>query len=304
MIVPTPHAQFRQNAAQGIMFMCLAILIMPVMNGMAKSLTVDHPVAMVVWARFTGHLVAMTLVFWPSRGWRLFKTARPAVQLARSAIMFLSNGCYIGALSVVALATASAIMFTAPLIVTALSVPLLGERVGIRRWTAVIVGFFGALIIIRPGLDTPGFDATGPGLVLLLVSAACFAVYQILTRKLSDRDSAETMIVYMPLTGAIAMSCAMPFVGVIPEGWSNWTLFILVGVLGGFTQYFVAKSLEQAPASVVSPYLYGELLVAAIVGFAIFGDFPDTWTWVGAAVIAASGIYIAYREGVLKSHNN
>ena len=286
------------------MFMCLAILIMPVMNGMAKSLTVDHPVAMVVWARFTGHLVAMTLVFWPSRGWRLFKTARPAVQLARSAIMFFSNGCYIGALSVVALATASAIMFTAPLIVTALSVPFLGERVGIRRWTAVIVGFLGALIIIRPGLDTPGFDATEPGLVLLLVSAACFAVYQILTRKLSDRDSAETMIVYMPLTGAIAMSCAMPFVGVIPEGWSNWTLFILVGVLGGFTQHFVTKSLEQAPASVVSPYLYGELLVAAIVGFAIFGDFPDTWTWVGAAVIAASGIYIAYREGVLKSRKN
>ena len=304
MTAPTPHAKFRQNAAQGIMFMCLAILIMPVMNGMAKSLTVDHPVAMVVWARFTGHLVAMTLVFWPGRGWRLFRTARAAVQLARSAIMFLSNGCYIGALSVVALATASAIMFTAPLMVTALSVPFLGERVGIRRWTAVIVGFLGALIIIRPGLDTPGFDATGPGLVLLLVSAACFAVYQILTRKLSDRDSAETMIVYMPLTGAIAMSCAMPFVGVIPEGWSNWTLFILVGVLGGFTQYFVTKSLEQAPASVVSPYLYGELLVAAIVGFAIFGDFPDTWTWVGAAVIAASGIYIAYREGVLKSRNN
>tara|TARA_B100000676_G_scaffold30656_1_gene28763 strand:- start:1422 stop:2078 length:657 start_codon:yes stop_codon:yes gene_type:complete len=218
--------------------------------------------------------------------------------------MFLSNGCYIGALSVVALATASAIMFTAPLMVTALSVPFLGERVGMRRWTAVIVGFLGALIIIRPGLDTPGFDATGPGLVLLLVSAACFAVYQILTRKLSDRDSAETMIVYMPLTGAIAMSCAMPFVGVIPEGWSNWTLFILVGVLGGFTQYFVTKSLEQAPASVVSPYLYGELLVAAIVGFAIFGDFPDTWTWVGATVIAASGIYIAYREGVLKSRSN
>ena len=130
--------------------------------------------------------------------------------------------------------------------------------------------FLGALIIIDLTLRYTGFRRDGPGLVLLLVSAACFAVYQILTRKLSDRDSAETMIVYMPLTGAIAMSCAMPFVGVIPEGWSNWTLFILVGVLGGFTQYFVTKSLEQAPASVVSPYLYGELLVAAIVGFAIF----------------------------------
>lgn len=294
------QTQFRQNAARGILFMCLAILIMPVMNGMAKALTVEHPVAMVVWARFTGHLVAMTLVFWPGRGRRLFKSARLAFQVTRSAIMFLSNGCYIGALSIVALATASAIMFTAPLIVTALSGPFLGERVGIRRWAAVIVGFIGALIIIRPGIDTPGFDASGLGIALLTVSAACFAVYQLMTRKLSDRDSAETMIVYMPLTGAIAMSCAMPFVGVMPEGWINWLLFILVGVLGGFTQYCVTKSLEQAPASVVSPYLYGELLVAALVGFAIFGEFPDFWTWVGAAIIAASGIYIAYREGILK----
>ena len=298
---PLPsQTQFRQNAARGILFMCLAILIMPVMNGMAKALTVEHPVAMVVWARFTGHLVAMTLVFWPGRGRRLFKSARPVFQVARSAIMFLSNGCYIGALSIVALATASAIMFTAPLMVTALSGPFLGERVGIRRWAAVIVGFIGALIIIRPGIDTPGFDASGLGIALLTVSAACFAVYQLMTRKLSDRDSAETMIVYMPLTGAIAMSCAMPFVGVMPEGWTNWLLFILVGVLGGFTQYCVTKSLEQAPASVVSPYLYGELLVAALVGFAIFGEFPDFWTWVGAAIIAASGIYIAYREGILK----
>ena len=299
MTAPQSPSSLRQNVAKGILFMCLAILIMPMMNSMAKALTVDYPLFMVVWARAAGHFVSMALVFWPGRGWRLFKTAKLGMQLARSAVMFASNCSYIAALSTVALATASAIMFTAPLMVTALSQPFLGERVGIRRWSAVIVGFLGALIIIRPGLDTPTFDATGWGLILLMFSAASFAIYQILTRKLSERDSAETMNVYMPLVGTVVLSCAMPFIIVLPLSVADWALFISVGVFGGFTQYFVTKSLEQAPASVVSPYLYGELLIAAILGFAIFGDFPDLWTWVGAGVIAASGVYIAYREGVL-----
>ena len=279
--------------------MCLAILLMPVMNTIAKILTVDYPLTQVVWARFTGHFVCMTLLFWPGRGLKLFRSGRPVLQLLRSVIMFLSNGCYIVALSTVALATASAIMFTAPLIVTTLSVPLLGERVGLRRWAAVVVGFIGALIIIRPGLNTPAFDGTALGIVLLLFSAATFALYQILTRKLSGQDSAETNIVYTALIAAIVTTFIMPFVLVMPKGVGDGLLFALVGVVGGFSQYFIAKALEQAPASVVSPYLYGELLLAAMVGFAVFGDFPDHWTWLGAAVIAASGLYIAYREGVI-----
>ena len=299
MTSPPEPSPLRQNMAKGILFMCLAILIMPMMNAMAKSLTVDYPLLMVVWARAAGHFVAMALVFWPGRGWRLFKTAKPAMQIARSAVMFASNCCYIAALSTVALATASAIMFTAPLMVTALSRPFLGERVGVRRWSAVTVGFLGALIIIRPGIDTPSFDATGVGLLLLMISAASFAIYQILTRRLSDRDTAETMNVYMPLVGTVVLSCAMPFIIVAPMSGVDWALFLLGGVFGGFTQYFVTKSLEQAPASVVSPYLYGELLIAAMIGYAVFGEFPDFWTWAGAVVIAASGVYIAYREGVL-----
>ncbi|MED5407923.1 MAG: DMT family transporter [Pseudomonadota bacterium] len=291
--------RFQQNISRGILFMCLAILLMPVMNTIAKILTVDYPLTQVVWARFTGHFVCMTLLFWPGRGLKLFRSGRPVLQLLRSVIMFLSNGCYIVALSTVALATASAIMFTAPLIVTALSVPLLGERVGLRRWAAVVVGFIGALIIIRPGLNTPAFDGTALGIVLLLFSAATFALYQILTRKLSDQDSAETNIVYTALIAAIVTTCIMPFVLVMPKGVGDGLLFALVGVVGGFSQYFIAKALEQAPASVVSPYLYGELLLAAMVGFAVFGDFPDHWTWLGAAAIAASGLYIAYREGVI-----
>ena len=296
----TPTGRLKSNASKGIMYMCLAVLLMPVMNACAKSLTVDYPVMQVVWARFTGHLVCMTLVFWPKRGWRLFQSANYPLQLARSAIMFLSNSVYIAALSTVALATASAIMFTAPLIVTALSAPFLGEKVGIRRWSAIVVGFIGALVIIRPGVTTPNFDASGLGLALLFASSTCFAIYQLLTRRLSDRDSAETNIVYTGLIAALVMSFAMPLIFIAPKDTIDKSLFLIVGILGGFMQYFVAKALEEAPASVVSPYLYGELVVAVAVGFAVFGDFPDHWTLVGAATIAASGLYIAYREALFR----
>ena len=304
MSQPHPAAMLRHNIARGILFMCLAVLLMPVMNAIAKSLTADYPIAQVVWARFTGHFICMALVFLPKRGWRLFKSARPSIQFARSTIMFASNGAYIAALSTVALANASAIMFLAPILVTALSVPMLGEKVGIRRWSAVLVGFIGALIIIRPGMAQSAFAASGLGIALLIFSMASFAIYQILTRQLSNRDSAETNIVYTALVAAIVMSLFIPSIFVAPTRPLDWALFGAIGAIGGFTQYFVAKALEEAPASVVSPYLYGELLTSAIVGLAIFGDFPDALTWIGASVVAASGIYIAYREGVIGRRGN
>jgi drug/metabolite transporter (DMT)-like permease len=303
MTEPSSVGGLRSNAARGIAFMCLAVLLMPMMNACAKALAAEYPVMQVVWARFTGHFIFMTLIFWPMRGLRLFKSANYFIQFTRSAIMFASNTAFITALSSVALATASAIMFTAPLMVTALSAPLLGEKVGARRWSAICIGFIGALIIIRPGIETPTFAATDFGLGLLFFSAAAFAIYQILTRKLSDRDSAETNIVYTGLVAALVMTCLMPTIFVEPKTMMHWVLFGAVGLLGGLMQYFVAKALEQAPASVVSPYLYGELIVAAVVGFAVFGDFPDHWTLLGAAIIAASGVFVAYREGALRQRS-
>jgi len=296
----TGAAGLKSNAGRGIACMCLAVLLMPVMNACAKALAADFPVMQVVWARFTGHFIFMTLLFLPMRGIGLFKSANYPIQLARSAIMFASNTAFITALATVALATASAIMFTAPLMVTALSAPLLGEKVGLRRWSAVVVGFIGAVIIIRPGIDTPSFAASDLGLALLFFSAAAFAVYQILTRKLSDRDTAETNIVYTGLVATVVMTYLMPTIFVEPKTWLHWVLFGAVGMLGGLMQYCVAKALEQAPVSIVSPYLYGELIVAIAVGFAVFGNFPDSWTLIGAAIIVASGIFIAYREGALR----
>tara|TARA_Y100001934_G_C12022931_1_gene617707 strand:+ start:12 stop:668 length:657 start_codon:yes stop_codon:yes gene_type:complete len=217
------------------------------------------------------------------------------MQFGRSAVMFASNGLFIVALASISLPTSSAIMFTAPLMLTALSVPFLGERVGTRRWAAVIFGFTGALLIIRPGLG--GMQL---GAILTFGSAALFAVYQIMTRKIGDDDPAETSIVYMAMIGAVAMTLALPLYFETPREPLHWALFGTVGCLGGVTQYFVIKALQCAPASTVAPYLYGELIGATLLGFAIFGDFPDAWTWTGAAVIVASGLYVAYREGVVR----
>ena len=292
---PAAAADSQHRVLRGILFMCLAIAIMPMMNGTAKYLIADYPMAQVVWARFTGHFLFMVAIFWPRFGWRIFATTRPALQFGRSAVMFTSNGLFIVGLATIALPTSSAIMFTAPLMVTALSVPFLGERVGPRRWAAVLFGFCGALLIIRPGLGVMQI-----GTVLTAGSAALFAVYQIMTRKIGEDDPAETSIVYMALIGAAAMSAVVPFFFVAPAAPLDWFLFAIVGCLGGVTQFFVIKALQCAPVSTVAPYRYGELIGATLIGFAIFGDFPDPWTWTGAAIIVASGLYVAYREGAVR----
>lgn len=283
----------QQNTLRGIMFMCFAVALMPVMNTIAKSLAAEYPLQQIVWARFTGHFLIMAMLFLPQRGWRVFVTTRPLVQLARSLTMFTSNGCYIVALSTVSLATASSVSFTAPLIVTALSVPLLGEQVGPRRWAAVLVGFAGALIIIRP--DGASM-ATGE--LLVLVSATSFALYQILTRKLVSVDAPDTLILYTALAGTIVTSAAMPFYFEIPREWLDTLAFILLGGIGGGIQYLVIKALQYAAAAITAPFIYGQLIGATILGYIFFGDFPDSWTWVGAAIIVASGVYVAYRERV------
>src|SRR5580692_6123285 len=174
--------------------MCAGVCSFPFMNAAVKLLTAHYPAAQITWARFTGHLIVMLVVFLPHYRWSLLRTRRPAVQIGRSLLMLASNMMFVLAIGRVPLATASAIGFTAPLIVTALSVPLLREQVGIRRWSAVIVGFAGALLIIRPG---SGFH--DPTVLLLLASALAYALYQIATRFVMAYDNSATGIIFAAL---------------------------------------------------------------------------------------------------------
>ena len=279
------------DTLRGILLMCAGVSLFPLMNAMMKLLTQRYPVFEIVWARFTGHLVVMLIVFWPRYGRRLIATRRPLVQLARSLLMLVSNGVFVMAIGKVPLATASAIGFTSPLIVTALSVPLLREQVGWRRWSAVVVGFAGALLIIRPG-----HALADPAVLLLLFSSGAYALYQIATRWVMAHDSPATGIIFAALIGSLGTSLVLPFVFVMPRSLFDLALFLSLGCLGGLGHFLVIKAFQAAPAAVIAPLGYVELLGTAILGLLIFGNFPDALTWVGALIIIASGLYIAMRE--------
>ena len=276
---------------RGILLMCFGVSMFPFMNAAVKLLTAHYPVLQIVWARFTGHLIVMLVVFLPRYGRRLFATRRPAIQLGRSLLMLVSNLVFVMAIGRVPLATASAIGFTSPLLVTAMSVPLLGEHVGPRRWSAVLVGFAGALLIIRPGSGL-----ANPAILLLLVSAACYALYQIATRWIAVFDGAATGIVFGALLGSLAMSLVMPFIFVRPRSLFDLGLFVSLGLIGGGGHYLIIRAFQCGPAAVLAPLGYVELIGTSILGYLIFGNFPDRLTWTGAAIIIASGLYIALRE--------
>ena len=279
---------------RGIVFMLLAmVLAIPVMNAMAKTLALEFHIVQVIWARFTGHLLCVIVVFWPTLRMRLFKSENYRMQFSRSLLMFISNACFISALPLVTLGTASAIMMTGPIIITALAVPLLGERVGWHRWQAVILGLIGALIIIRPD---PALNNTGN--LLVAGSALAFAFYQIYTRKMANVDRPETLIVFTALVASVVTSLIVPWYFIWPESLWHLALFLLLGAMGALSQFLVIKAVQCAPVSVVSPFQYTELIGATVMGFLVFGSLPDQWTWVGAALVVVAGLYIAWRERV------
>jgi len=290
-IFPESTAAGAGTALRAIGFMCAGVSTFPFMNAAVKLLSTNYPAAQITWARFTGHLIVMLLVFLPQYRWALLKTRQPLVQVGRSILMLMSNLVFVMAIGRVPLATASAIGFTSPLIVTALSVPLLRENVGWRRWGAVIVGFGGALLVIQPGR---GFADSA--VLLLLLSSLTYALYQIATRWVSRHDNAATGIVFAALVGSLAMTLVMPFVFVMPRTLLDGALFTSLGLLGGTGHYLVIRAFQLGRAAVIAPFGYVELVGSTLLGYLIFGHFPDLLTWVGAGVIISSGAYIALRE--------
>ncbi len=287
----------RDGTLRGIGLMCLGVAMFPFLNASAKLLTEDYPIAEIVCARFAGHFVWVSLLFFPRHGWRLFVPRRPLVHIVRSCLLLASTAFFVSAIGRIPLATASAIGFTTPFIVTALSVPMLAEPVGVRRWVAVGIGFLGALIVIRP-------QPTGDNgaMLLVLCNATCYSLYQIFTRKAGTHDSAETAIVYAALVGTVAMLIIAPFFGPrLPTRPLDIVLFAGLGFFGGFGHYFVGRAFQLAPAALISPFGYLELIGTTIIGYILFRNFPDGWTWVGVAIIVVCGIYVGYRERLARA---
>ncbi|MDH3228158.1 MAG: DMT family transporter [Alphaproteobacteria bacterium] len=274
---------------RGIAWMLLTMLLFVSLDAVVKHLIQTYPVPQVAWARFFFHAILLAAVL----GRRLpttFSTRRRGLQVLRSGLLMVTTLQFFAGLYFLPLADMTAIMQSAPLIVTALALPLLGEHVGIRRWAGVAAGFTGALIIIRPGTEAMQLAALLP-----LGAATTFALYQITTRILSRTDATLNTLLYTPLLGAAAMSVAAPFFWVMPDA-EGWALMVLTGVFGGLGHFTMIRAFTWAPAASVSPFGYSALIWATLFGLILFGDFPDSATIIGATVIVGSGLYILHRE--------
>jgi len=276
---------------QAVLFMLLAALFLPLLNAAVKTMSARYPVLELLWARYAGHLVFMLVVFAPRRGLALLRSTRPVLQVSRSTLFCISSFVMFYALGFVPLATAVAINFTSPLIVTALAPIMLAERVGTARAIAVGVGFVGAMIVVRPGSGAYHWAA-----FLIFVSAATSAVTQVLSRKVAGHDAPETSNTYMVVAGFVLTSLPLPFVWQTPASAWDALLFVSLGVLGGLGHYCLVRAFELAPAPFISPFNYAQILGAAVLSAVVFGQVPDLWTWVGAAIIMLSGIFILLYE--------
>ena len=279
---------------RGILLMVAAFCTFSLLDTTAKYLVQTYPTGQVVWARYVGHVVLAAVLLLPRHGRGLLQSQRPGLQVIRSLLLFGSTCANFAALQFLQLAETSSIMFSAPLMVAVLAIPLLGEHIGPRRWTAICIGFFGVLIVIRPGLGLVHWAAG-----LSLLCALFGAGYQITTRKLAGVDRAVTTQFYSALIGALAITPLLPFVWQTPD-LKGALLMLCLGAFGGFGHWMLILAHRLAPAPILAPFSYIQLLPMILLGYLVFGDFPDLWTLVGAGVVLSSGLYLLYRERKVK----
>lgn len=289
MASPDTH----ENRAAGILWMLVTMFCFLALDALMKHLLQSYSLVQVTWARFFFATIVAGLACGRSLP-RYMRSSAPALQAGRSVLLMLTTGVFNAGVRTIPLATATSIMFTSPLLVTVLSIPLLKEQVGWRRWSGVVLGFVGAVIIVQPW--TTGADALGIGVIFLLIAAFLNANYQILTRKVRVHDEPMTSLLYTAAAGAVVTSVMVPWFWTWPEV-SDWALFLGTGIAGGVGHLCLIQAFRRAPASVVAPFSYSSLIWATLFGWVFFAEWPDVWTWTGAALIIGSGLYIFHREG-------
>lgn len=273
--------------------MCCAVACFSCIDTTGKYLNHHMATIEVVWARYF-FAFALTLVLSnPLTRPGLTRTRRPLLQVGRSVLLLFSTMLNLSALRWLQLDEALSILFSTPFMVAALCVPLLGEWVGWRRWSAIIVGFFGVLVVARPG-----FGGLHPAALLSLGGAVCYAFYVIATRILSRSDSSETTQFYTNVVGAAAMSLIAPFFWTMPESALIAGLMLVIGAFGAGGHYLLIRAHRLAPASALAPFIYTQMVWTTTLGFLVFGDLPHHWTIVGGLIVISSGLYLLHREAV------
>ena len=274
------------RVSHGIVLVLITVAIFAVNDVLSKYLTRFYPIALIVWARYAFHLLLISIVLGPRVGMRLVRTTRPGAQLLRALMLTAASLLIVSSFKYMPVAEASSIAFLAPIVVTVMSVIFLKERVQPARWIAVLCGFLGVLIIIRPGSDIFTW-----AMLLPIGNAVAFASYQIMTRRLSGVESPFASIFYPRLIGTLVLSTTLPYCWVMPQSGLHALAFVIIGMLNGLSHLTLIKAYEHAPASRLAPFSYSQLIWVALIGYVVFGDFPDTWSLLGIAILVTSGIY-------------
>jgi len=280
-----------ENRTRGILWMLATMFCFISLDALMKHLMESYSLVQVTWARFFFATVVAAIACGRSLP-ALAVSRHPKQQLLRSVFLMATTAMFNAGIRTTPLATATTIMFLNPILVTILAIPLLGEKVGLRRWMGVLFGFLGAVVVVRPWQE--GLGAYGHGVLFLLIAAVLNANYQILTRRVRG-DDPLTSLLYTAAAGAVVTSLMVPWFWSWPSAF-DWLLLAGTGLFGGLGHLFLIRAFRAAPASVVAPFSYSSLLWAALFGFVIWGDWPDLWTWAGAALIIGSGLYIFHRE--------
>jgi drug/metabolite transporter (DMT)-like permease len=268
-----------------------AVALFACLDAMAKYLGGHMEPLQVVAIRYLTAFLLALIVSNPFTRPGLLKTMRPALQIVRGLMMLLTTIFNFLAFRYLQLDEALAIMFSTPFLVAIMAGPLLGEWIGWRRWSAIAVGFFGVLVVIRPGLGGMQWAA------LLSVAAAIFyAGYAIATRMVMRHDSSETTLFYANVVGVVIMLPILPFVWTAPPSGFDLMLLFAVGAFGSAGHFLLILAHDRAPASVLSPFMYTQLLWAVTFGYLVFNNVPSHWTLAGAAIVVGSGLYLLYRE--------
>ncbi|TAJ83229.1 DMT family transporter [Reyranella sp.] len=276
---------------RAILSIIFSVLCFSVLNAISKTLSQTFPVVEVIWGRYIFAFIFMLVLFLPQSGMNLFRWHNVPSQIIRGLLLFFSSFLYFHGIVYLPLATAASISLTSPLVVTALSSKFLGEPVGPRRWAACAVGFIGALIVVRPGHAHFEWHS-----LLIVASTLCSSLYQLFSRRYGQTERPDASATMATIVGTVVAMPLLPFEWVTPTlGW-HWALFVGMGVMAGVGHYFLTIAYSQAPAAVVAPFNYMQLLGAALLGYLVFQDVPDFWTWIGAGVIVCSGLYLGHVE--------
>ena len=277
---------------KAISYNLLAWAILPFMDTIAKYLSAELSFFQITWARyFFTVLFTLPLMFFFFKK-KLIKSSQPRLQVLRGLTLFFANVLFFYSISIISMAKALTLAFVAPLVTTALSPFILKEKVGIRRWAAVIIGFIGTLIVIRPG--TIDFNLAT---IAALGTGFFCGIYLIITRKLHTSDNPLLTLLLTGVVGCVIASFIVPVVWVNPTI-NQWLLLALMGVFACFGHLFLILSLKYADASKLAPFGYFEIVTNVILGYYFFNDLPTSWTWLGLVIIVFSGVYISFRDRV------